>query len=74
MCVVYTEDGQVWLSVGSHGQISEWFHRSKGPMGQFLRYMCPQGDGAEIPIKDGEDFNWRDLMRRHINCFGKPKQ
>ena len=74
MCAIYTEDGQVWLSVGSHGQVYEWFHRSTGPMGQFLRYMCPQGDGAEMPIKDSESFNWQDLICRHSNPFWKPKQ
>jgi hypothetical protein len=74
MGVVYTEDGQIWLSVGKHGQVSEWFHRSEGPVGQFLRYMCPQGDGAEMPIKEGEDLDWRDLMRRHSNPYYKPKK
>lgn len=58
--VVITTGGEVWLASHTDGSIS----LKSELINTVLTELCPNGIGAWVPCSNGEQLNYRDLLKR----------
>ena len=59
--VIHTTGGEVWLAMHPIDG------RRSNMINELQNELCPNGRGALVPCADGEQFSWRELLRRMAN-------